>query len=240
MSAPAPPRTPRSTTPPLPATLRRCATGLLLALLLGAAACPVSEYVADYHLEPAGPATAAGVEVGALESRTVETPNGARAVRTEGDEVALEWRLTSRGADLRVENRGDAPLALHWDGARLEGDFAAPLVLASPGSFEERDLPQRPTTLPPGGEETYSLILGPPGPWQPFTDDPDHGFWTLRRPLFDLDVDAASGSAARLETARRALGHELRLVLPIGVEGAEGEIAVPVRVADVRVRPTHY
>lgn len=211
----------------------------LLVLLLGTAACPVSEHVADYHLAPAG-AAESGIDAGSLDLRAVETANGARALRAESPELALEWRLTSRGAELRVENRGGEPLGLHWDGARIEGDFAAPLVLATPGGREERALPQRPSVLPAGAEETYSLIAGPPGPWQPFTDDPQSGFWTLRRPLFDLDVDGAAGSAARLETARRALGREVRLVLPVERAGTHGELAVAARVADARVRPTYY
>jgi hypothetical protein len=58
--------------------------------------------------------------------------------------------------------------------------------------------------------------------------------------MFDLDVDGTSERGARNALAERAVGKELRLVLPLEIEGRRYELGLPVRVSGASVRASYY
>jgi hypothetical protein len=223
-------------------TLRRFRLyGCLAALAVPAVACTPSEYIADYGLQPAAAATLNGDSApGVLRPFVYDGAVGVRSVQYEDERVAVDWTLNSRFARLEIENRTDAPLRVIWSESRLEGDFEAPLILAESGTHDERSLPQEPTVVPPAARARYSTIAGPPGRWQAFTNDEDRGFWQSARPMFDLDVDGAGERDGRDALAERAVGRELRLVLPLEIEGRRYELGLPVRVIRASVRASYY
>jgi hypothetical protein len=212
-----------------------------LAALLVIAGCVPSEYIADYGLHPAGPATLDGdAAPGTLHSFVFDRLKGVRSVRYEDERLAVDWTVYSTRPRLEVENRTAAPLRVIWSETRIEGDFEAPLVLASPGPRDQRDLPQQPTVVEPGTREKYHTVPGPPGRWQPFTRDESRGFWQGARPMFDLDVNGAPGKRERNALAERALGSELRLVLVLEIDGRRHALRLPARVAEVSTRASYY
>jgi hypothetical protein len=213
----------------------------LASLLALGAACTPSEYIADYGLRPVCSATLNGGAVpGALRPFVFDGAEPVEAVRYEDDRVLVDWTLYSRNARLEIENRTGAPLRVIWGESRLEGDFQASLLLADPGTREERSLPQIPTEVPPFTRATYSTIAGPAGRWQAFTDDRNRGFWQPVRPMFDLDVDGAGELSAKSALARQAVGRQLRLVLPLEIEGRRYELDLPVQVSAASVRASYY
>jgi hypothetical protein len=219
---------------------RLCLFGYLAALALPVVACTPS-YLAEYGLRPAGPATLDGAPApGALSGFVFDGADPVPAVRYEDDRVAVDWILNSSRARLEIENRTGKPLRVIWSEARLEGDFQAPLILAESGTRKERSLPQEPTVLPPTERATYRTIVGPPGRWQAFTRDTGRGFWQSARPMFDLDVGGTRERGTRNALAERAVGTELRLVLPLEIEGMRYELALPVRVSGASVRASYY
>jgi hypothetical protein len=215
--------------------------GFMAALAVTVVTCTPSEYIADYGLRPMGSPTVNGSPApGALSPFVFDGADPLPAVRYEDDRVAVDWILYSRAARLEIENRTNAPLRVIWSDSRLEGDFQAPLILAAPGTHDERGLPQEPTVITPAGRQTYSAIAGPPGKWQAFGNDPDRGFWQSTRPMFDLDVDGAGERSRRDALAQRAVGQELRLVLSLEMDGRSYELALPVRVVGATVRASYY
>jgi len=146
----------------------------------------------------------------------------------------------SSSIHVTVENRSEEPLEILWSEAELAGDFTAPLILRTPGTKEERSLPQQPTSLAPGESEYYQLILGPPGRWQPFSDDKARGFWQASRSLFDLDIDAAPSAEERQHLMQQAVGLEFRLLLPLQQGNNRRDLVLPLRVSGAEVRATYY
>lgn len=217
----------------------RC--GGLAILLLLVAGCAPSEHIADYGMEPAGRPLLNGEPAsGEIRSYVFEGARDVRSLRYESGEVAIAWITYSWGVSLEVENRGDQPIGVNWSGARLEGSFEAPLVLADPGSRDERRLPQAATVVRPGDRARYQAIPGPPGSWQPFTDEENRGFWQRERPVFDLDVDSVPSEDERNRLARQAVGQILRLVLPLELQGNHQELILPARVVEVTTRASYY
>jgi CheY-like chemotaxis protein len=215
--------------------------GCLVTLALPVLACTPSEYIAEYGLRPVGSATLNGAPApGALSPFVFDGADPVPAVRYQDERVAVDWILSSRRARLDIENRTDAPLRVIWSESRLEGDFQTPLILAEAGTRHERSLPQEPTVIPPAGRVTYRAIAAPPGRWTAFTNDQDRGFWQSARSIFDLDVDGASERGARIALAERAVGMELRLVLPLEIAGSRYELELPVRVSGASVRGSYY
>jgi hypothetical protein len=223
-------------------TVQRCGVARGLAALVAlVSACAPSEYIADYGLLPAGSALLNGDPApGAMRAFVFHGVAGVRSVRYQDERVAVDWTLYSRTARLVVENRTAAPLRVFWSEARIEGDFEAPLVLSTPGTADARDLPQEPTIVAPADRASYSVIPGPPGRWQHFTNDPDRGFWQMARSMFDLDVAGTGDRRARDALAERAVGSELRLVLSLEIEGARHEFRLPARVVEASVRASYY
>jgi hypothetical protein len=222
--------------------IRRIAVlrGCLASLVALGAACTPSEFIADYGLRPVGPASLNGAPApGTVTPFVFDGAERVEAVRYEDDRVAVGWTLYSRNARLEIENRTGSPLRVIWAESRLEGDFQASLILAESGTQEERSLPQEPSEVPPTARAAYSTIAGPAGRWQAFTDDTGRGFWQSTRPMFDLDVDGA-GEGDRNALAQRAVGRQLRLVLPLEVEGRRYELGLPVQVSAASVRASYY
>lgn len=215
--------------------------GGLAVVAVSTLACTPSEYIADYGLQPAGVAVLNGDSApGTLRQFVFDGADEVRSIRYDDERVVVAWTLYSTGARLEIENRSAAPLGVVWSESRIEGAFDAPLILAEPGTYEQRSLPQQPTLVPPGEREQYSTIPGPAGRWQPFTDDENRGFWQRARPMFDLDVDRPDNGHERSALAERALGSELRLVLTLEIEGNRYELGLPARVVEASVRASYY
>lgn len=203
-------------------------------------ACTASEHVADYGIEPVAKARVNGVEAdGEWQAFMFEGANRIPSGRYEDDDIRVDWTVFSFGVTLTIENRSRSPLDVLWSESRIEGDFQAPLILTDPGSPEERKIPQQPTTVGAGEVSTYSAIAGPPGEWQPFTDDPERGFWQRERSLFDVELDNAPEEERRL-AAQRAVGREIDLVIVFEIEGERRRLVLPARVIEAKVRAAYY
>lgn len=224
---------------PFAVTLRRLRYAVI-AGAVGVFACTASEHVADYGIEPVAQARLNGVEAsGEWQPFVFEGANRVPSGRYQDEDVRIDWTVFSFGVTLTIENRSSYPLDVVWSESRIEGDFEAPLILTEPGTPEERSIPQQPTTVLAGTVQTYSAIAGPPGEWQPFTDDPQRGFWQRERSLFDLDLDNAPEDERRL-AAQRAVGQEIHLVLVLESEGERKRLDLPARVIEAKVRPAYY
>lgn len=212
-----------------------------LALVALIAGCSPSEYIADYGLQPVDEAVLDGEPApGEVRAFVFDGVRPVPSVRYEDDAVVVDWTLYSSTGTVTIENRTASPLRVIWSDTRMEGDFHAPLVLAEPGSYEERDFPQQPTVVGPAARARYTTIPGPPGDWQPFTGDENRGFWQRARPAFDLDVAHAESQRERDALAERAVGRQLRLVLALEIEGQRHELGVPARVIEANVRASYY
>lgn len=213
----------------------------LLAILAVVGGCTPSEYIADYGLHPMGEAVLNGEPApGELRPFVFDGAKPVRSVRYEDERVVVDWTTYSSNVRLEVANRTDSPLRVIWSETRIEGDFEAPLVLAEPGTFEQRGLPQQATVVGPGERESYTTIPGPPGDWQPLTDEEDRGFWQRERPMFDLDVDGAEDGSERDALAALAVGREIRLVLALDMGGERHELILPARVVEANTRASYY
>lgn len=219
-----------------PCKLRRA----MVAVAVVASACTASEHVADYGIEPVAKARLNGVETdGNWQSFIFEGANRVPSGRYEDEDIRIDWTVFSFGSTITIENRSPSPLGVIWSECRIEGDFEAPLILTDPGTREERKIPQQPTTVGAGEKSTYSAIAGSPGEWQPFTDEPQRGFWQRERSLFDVELDDVPEEERRL-AAQRAVGREIRLVFVFEIEGERRRLMLPARVTDAQVRATYY
>ena len=212
---------------------------LVVGTLLAATGCPVSEWIAHYDVVPAGLARVDG-ESAEGDLQTAGEPGKRSRVRLERPEVAVVVGFESASIHLTVENRSEEPLEILWSKAKLAGDFTAPLILGNSGSKEERSLPQQPTSLAPGESDYYQLILGPPGRWQPFSDEKTRGFWQRSRSLFDLEVDAAPRAEERQRLMQQSVGLEFRLVLPLQMGEDRRDLVLPLRVTGAELRAVYY
>jgi hypothetical protein len=210
-------------------------------LLLAIAGCMPSEYIADYAMQPASqPLLDGRAATGELRTFIFEGTREVPSLRYADDRLIVDWTVYSWGLNLTVENRTEQPMRVFWSDARLEGDFEVSLVLAEPGSREERSIPQEPTVIPPRERARYRVIPGPPGQWQPLTGAEDRGFWQRQRAMFDLEVDQAIGGHGRDQLAQQAVGRTLRFRLPIEIQGRRHDVVLPALIVGAATRPSYY
>jgi hypothetical protein len=202
--------------------------------------CAPSEYIADYSIRPLPQAVMNGrTAPGTWSSFQFDGVKPIPSGRYTDERMLVEWTLVSSEISLKIENRSSGPLQVLWSESRIEGDFQAPLILGQVGPAEERKLPQQPTTIVSGATATMRAFAGPPGRWQPLTDDPTKGFWQRQRPLFDIDVDKLSGDE-RESAVRATVGRSIRLVIVFRSAGERQELVLPAEVTEARVRAVYY
>jgi hypothetical protein len=135
----------------------------------------------------------------------------------EDRNVVAQWHLWDWNIKLKLRNKTELPLTLLWPGARVTWNGENDMLQNKGQRTPE------PTALPAGASATYQIYPLSLLQWIRWGDpSAGRGHWSnmgSSAPVFGLSFFPDQSPEARQERARNAVGHSVKILLPVEVRG---------------------
>jgi len=167
---------------------------------------------------------------------------------SHNEDLVFSWRLTNLSISFNIENNTNQPIKILWAESTISIDKLPPESLIAnnnshtDGHKHSLDMPKFPqelSILSPSIQSTYRLFPYSHSEFRYFTNS-SRGHWGVTKVLWDERPDKEQTSQERQSTADNAIGRNVRIFLPIILNGEKETFVFDLTVTKVTVKRINW